>query len=174
MDLFPFFVRDRLDLSPEQSKEIDDFQKELDEKLDKTLTDAQKKQVREINPFGPGGFAACPLPGQIISKSTLTALKPTAEQKTRLDDLQKEVDAKLDKVLTADQKKQLKEMQAELRQGGPFGGPPGGPPPGGPGGPPRWRRGRPSAWPGRSDRRGIPCSAPTGTVPTSRASPARR
>jgi Arylsulfotransferase (ASST) len=135
-DLFPFFIRDQLDLTPEQSKEIEDFQKELTNKLNKTLNDAQQKQVREINPFGPGGFAGVPLPGQIISKSTLTALKPSAEQQHQLEDLQKEVDAKLDKLLSADQKKQLAEVRENFGKGGPFGGPPGGPPPGGPGGPP--------------------------------------
>ena len=67
------------------------------------------------------------MPGQIISKSTLTALKPSAEQQKQLDDLQKEVDAKLDKLLNADQKKQLKEARENFGQGGPFGGPPGGP-----------------------------------------------
>ncbi len=101
LDLFPMFVRGQLDLTPDQNKQIDDFQKEIRGKLDKTLDDAQKKQVREINPFGPGGFAVFPLPGQILSKSTLTALKPSAEQQKQLDDLQKEVDAKLDKLLDA-------------------------------------------------------------------------
>ncbi len=104
------------------------------------LTDDQKKQLREINPFGPGGFAALPLPGQIISASTQKSLKPTAEQKKQLAELQKEVDARLDKLLTADQKKQLKEARADFARGGPLGfgppGGPGGPPPGRPGGPP--------------------------------------
>ena len=71
-------------------------------------------------------------------------LKLTAAQTKQLDDLQKEVDAKIEKILNDDQKKQLKAM----RQRGPgmFGGPggpppgfgrggrPGGPPPDGPGG----------------------------------------
>jgi hypothetical protein len=52
------------------------------------------------------------LPGQIFSKSTLTAIKPSPEQQSQLDDLQKEVDAKLDKLLNADQKKQLREARA--------------------------------------------------------------
>ena len=155
VDLFPFFVRDQLDLTPEQSKQIEDFQKELGGKLDKTLNDAQKKQVREINPFGPGGFAAFPLPGQIISKSTLTALKPSAEQQKQLDDLQKEVDAKLDKLFTADQKKQLKEMRENFGRGGPFGvgppGGPGGPPRKGPGGPPQGGQGGPPCRARRTD-----------------------
>jgi hypothetical protein len=148
VDLFPFFVRDQLDLTSEQSKQIEEFQKELTNKLNKTLDDAQQKQVREINPFGPGGFAAVPSPGQIISKSTLTALKPSAEQQHQLDDLQKEVDAKLDKLLSSDQKKQLKDAQDNFGKGGPFGGPPGGPPPGGPGGPPGGGPGGPPRGPG--------------------------
>ena len=63
VDLFPMFVRGPLDLSPEQSKQIDDFQKEIGGKLDKTLNDAQKKQVRELNPFGPAGPRGVPLAG---------------------------------------------------------------------------------------------------------------
>ena len=101
-------------------------------KLDKALNDAQKKQIRELNPFGPAGPAAFPLPGQIISKLTLTNLKPTAEQTKQVDALQKEVDAKLDTLFNADQKKQAKEMRDNP---GTF-GPPGGGPAGGPGGPP--------------------------------------
>jgi Arylsulfotransferase (ASST) len=145
VDLFPMFVRGPLDLLPEQGKQIDDFQKELTTKLNKTLSDAQKKHIRELNPAGPGGFAVFPLPGQMISKSTLAALKPTDEQKKQLDDLQKEVDTKLDKLLAADQKKQLKEMQENFGRGGPPGGPPPGPggPPPGPGGPPRGPGGPP-------------------------------
>ena len=84
-----------------------------------------------------------PAPGQIMSVSTQVALQPTPEQRTQLSGLQKEVDAELDKVLTDDQKKQLKQMRADFaprRPGGPgpaargAGGPPGGP--GGPGGGP--------------------------------------
>jgi Spy/CpxP family protein refolding chaperone len=148
VDLFPFFVRDQLDLTREQSKQIEDFQKELTDKLNKTLNDAQQKQVRDINPFGPGGFAALPLPGQIVSKSTLTAIKPSPEQQSQLDDLQKEVDAKLDKLLNADQKKQLREARENFGKGSPFGRPPGGPPPGGPGGPPGGGPGGPPRGPG--------------------------
>jgi hypothetical protein len=138
-DLLPFFVRDQLDLTPDQRKQLDDFQKGIRDKLEKSLSDSQMKRVRAMNPFGPGGFAALPLPGQLISKSTLSDLKPTDDQKKQLDALQKQVDAKLATLLTADQKQQLKEMRDNFGQGGPFGfgppGGPGGPPPGGPGSP---------------------------------------
>jgi hypothetical protein len=61
----------------------------------------------------------------------------TAEQSQQVDALQKDVDAKLAKILSADQMKQLQEMRN--RGPGGFGPPPGGfgpggPPPGGPGG----------------------------------------
>jgi hypothetical protein len=55
-------------------------------------------------------------------------LKLTPEQKKQFDELQKEVDSKLAKILTDDQKKQLKEMRGRIPGG------PGGPGPGGPGG----------------------------------------
>ena len=55
-------------------------------------------------------------------------LRLTDEQKKQVADLQKDVDGKLDKILTAEQKKQLQEMR-DRGPGGPGGfGPPGGPP----------------------------------------------
>jgi hypothetical protein len=139
-DLLPFFLRDQLGLSPQQRKHVDEFQEKLRAKIENVLSASQLKQVREINPFGPGGFAALPLPGQLVSASTLKSLKLTAEQEKRLDELQKEVDSTLEKVLSADQKKEFKDARDGFARGGPFGfgppGRPGGPPPGGLGGPP--------------------------------------
>jgi hypothetical protein len=70
-------------------------------------------------------------------------LNLSAEQKAQVEALQKEVDAKLEKILNDEQRTQLKEM----RERGPGGfGPPPGPPPGGPDGfgpPPGRGRGRP-------------------------------
>jgi hypothetical protein len=138
--VLPWFVQDRLDLSPGQKQEIDAFQKTVDQTLDKLLTDEQKKILRERSGPGPGGFGGMPAPGQILAVSTQITLKPTPEQRAKLADLQKQADAKLDKVLTDAQKKQLKEIRAEFLRGGsggPGGGPPGGPGnPGGPGGGP--------------------------------------
>jgi Spy/CpxP family protein refolding chaperone len=79
----------------------------------------------------PGGPFMPPQPGQILSTFQQEQLKLTANQKKDLETLQKEVDAKLAKVLTTDQKKQLENM----RKGpGGFGPPGGGFGPGGPGG----------------------------------------
>jgi hypothetical protein len=85
----------------------------------------------------PGGFMmGGGRPGEILPRMIQERLKLTPEQKANLADLQKEVDAKLDKILSAEQKTQLKEM----RERGPGGfGPrgPGGRPGGrGFGGPP--------------------------------------
>jgi hypothetical protein len=84
-------------------------------------------------PGGPGGFGpgGPPQPGQVLPPFLQEQLKLTAEQKKQLADLQKEVDDKLGKILTDDQKKQLKEMRGGF---GPGGRGPGGPPPGGPAG----------------------------------------
>jgi hypothetical protein len=132
--VLPGFLQDMLGLSAEKKKEIEALQKTVDGTLDKVLSDEQKKTLAARSATGPGGFAAMPAPGQIMSVSTQVLLKPTPEQKTQLADLQKAVDAKLEALLTADQKKQLKQMRADFLRGGPPGGPPGGP--GGPGGGP--------------------------------------
>jgi hypothetical protein len=87
-------------------------------------------------PGGPGGGRGAggpPQPGRIFAPNVLESLALTAEQTKQLDDLQKEVDAKIDKLLTDDQKKQLQQM----RDRGPRGGGPGGVGPGGDGPPPR-------------------------------------
>jgi Spy/CpxP family protein refolding chaperone len=95
----------------------------------------------------PGGFGPPPFPqpGEILPEFLQDQLKLNAEQKKKLGELQKDVEANLAKLLTAEQKKSLD----EIRQGkGAFGfgppgfGPPGFGPPGGPlpkmgfGGPP--------------------------------------
>jgi hypothetical protein len=97
-------------------------------------------------PGGPGGFGpgGPPRMGQVLPGFIQERLNLTAAQTKQVAELQKEVDAKLAKILSAEQNDQLKEMQERGPGGGPpgFGGPggppggPGGPPPGGPGGPP--------------------------------------
>ncbi|WP_439623774.1 CotH kinase family protein [Gemmata sp.] len=82
---------------------------------------------------GPGGgfVMRLPPPGEVLPPPIQDVLGLTDDQKKKLADLQKDVDASLEKLLTDPQKKQLKEM----RDRGPGGfGPPGGGPGGGPGG----------------------------------------
>jgi hypothetical protein len=137
--LVPFFFRDALKMSPEQRKSLDDLQKRVDDTLGKTLTAEQKKRLEERR----GTMTEFPQPGQFMAISTRTTLRLSADQRKQLDELQKDVDQQLEKLLTAAQKKQFQEMKDNMARG-PFGGPPpggpGGPPPGGPpggpGGPP--------------------------------------
>jgi hypothetical protein len=72
-------------------------------------------------------------PGQILPAFLQDQLNLTDAQKKQVADLQKDVDDKLDKILTAEQKARLKEM----RDRGPGGGRGPGGPGGFPGGPPQ-------------------------------------
>ena len=76
--------------------------------------------------FGPAGGP--PRPGQILPSFIQDRLDLTDAQKKQIEELQKDVDAKMAKILTDSQKKQLEEMRP-MGPGGPGGGPPG-PPPG--------------------------------------------
>jgi len=74
----------------------------------------------------PGGPVAFPQPGQILSGMHQDQLKLTGKQKKELEALQKEVDAKLAKLLTTDQNKQLQDMRKGPGGPGGFGAPGGG------------------------------------------------
>jgi DNA-binding MarR family transcriptional regulator len=130
------FLRDALSLTPDQRKELDAFQQEVNATIEKTLDEEQMKKLKQIT-AGPGGFT---MPGQLLSTPTQIQLKLTPEQKKALADLQKSADELLERLLTDDQKKQLKQMREDFARSGPPGGPGRGPggPPGGPfgGGPP--------------------------------------
>jgi hypothetical protein len=126
----------RLKLTEEQKKELAALQKEVDEKVDKVLTPAQRKQLTPQPFMGgppPGGptQGGPPQPGKILTPQQQDALKLTSDQKKQLATIQKGIDAMLDSLLTDDQKKQLKSMQpAPVMMAGP-GGPGRGGPPGG-------------------------------------------
>jgi hypothetical protein len=91
---------------------------------------------------GPGGprFMMMPRPGEVLPAPLQNMLGLTDDQKKQIAELQKDVDATVEKILTEEQRKQLKEMRDRGPGGfGPPGGRPGGPggfgpPPGGPGG----------------------------------------
>ena len=93
-------------------------------------------------PGGPGGGPMrifLPPPGELMPPPLQDALRLTDAQRKQLADLQKDYNDKLDKVLTAEQRAEFK----NLREAGP--GPGGFPPPGGPGGPPPGGPGGPGA-----------------------------
>jgi hypothetical protein len=53
--VMPPFLRDMLEMTDAQKKQLDDLQKEVDNKLTKILTDEQKKKLQELRDGGPGG-----------------------------------------------------------------------------------------------------------------------
>jgi len=126
--VLPSFLQDGLQLSPEKRKELDAFQKQVDEKLVEILSTEQRKKLEHASGPGPGGFAGMPPPGRLISTTSLITLKTTPEQKEQLATLQKDIDAHLEKLFDADQKKKFAQLRKSFARGGPPGGGPGGPP----------------------------------------------
>src|SRR5262249_54238449 len=66
-------------------------------------------------PGGPGGgfggFGGGTPPGTVLSPNAQDQLKLTDDQKKELERIQKDVDAQLEKLLTEEQRKQLKDMR---------------------------------------------------------------
>lgn len=132
--ILPTFLQERLNLTAEQKKQLEELQKTTDGKLAKILTDEQQKQLKE-RPEGPGrggfgrggrgGFGGPPQPGQILPAAVQERLKLTDDQKKQVERFQKEVDGRLAKVLTDEQQKQMKETRQGFGRGGRggFGGP---------------------------------------------------
>jgi hypothetical protein len=126
--------QNRLKFSDDQKKDVLALQKAIDTRFDKVLTAAQKKQIKTaFSPFGPFPGGPDPggpqQPGKIFSQAQQETLKLSAAQKARLEEIQKELDARLETLFTEDQKRQLQTMRD--RPGGGPGGPGGGGPPGG-------------------------------------------
>jgi Spy/CpxP family protein refolding chaperone len=59
--IMPVFLQEQLKLTDAQKKDIEALQKDVDAKLDKLLTDEQKKTLKELKDRGPGaGFPGFP------------------------------------------------------------------------------------------------------------------
>jgi hypothetical protein len=110
------------------------------------LTSLAKREQTSNRGFGggfpggppPGGGPGAPMgrfrPGEILPTFIQERLGLSAEQKTQLEVLQKDVDSRLEKILNDEQRAGLKEIRDRGPGGfGPPGGgrPGGGPPPGG-------------------------------------------
>jgi Spy/CpxP family protein refolding chaperone len=129
-EVLPVAVRNALKLTDEQKNQVDELQKTAQGKLDSLLTEGQKKQLADMRPgfgpggqfnfgpgFGPPGFGGRrgggplgpPPIGKVVPPFVPDALQLSAEQRTKLDELQKSVDDQIAKVLTEDQRKQLQE-----------------------------------------------------------------
>lgn len=95
--------------------------------------DGQQPPAGEHGQRGPRGGGGL----HLLPPGAEQKLNLTDDQKKQVADLEKEVRAKLEKILTPDQLKQLKQLHPPRRQGGGPGGPGGeGGPNGGPGGGP--------------------------------------
>ena len=131
VEIVPTFLRDAIKTTDDQNKQFDDLRKEAEGKVDALLTDPQKKQLKgPPSGFGPGGPSAAPQRVQVLPAAMRPRLKLTDDQKKQLETLQKEAEAKVNLVLTAEQRKQMKEVLEGFVNawgGGPGGG--GGPPP---------------------------------------------
>ena len=121
-------------------------------------------------PGGPGGgrggpMGSPPKPGEVLPQMLRAQLKLTPDQQVKLDELQRDVDARMAKILTDGQKAQLKQISTR-GPGGARGGP-GGFPGGFPGGqgPDGFPGGQgPDGFPGNQGGQGDP-NGGFGTVP---------
>jgi Spy/CpxP family protein refolding chaperone len=77
-----------------------------------------------FGPPGGPGFGPQPQPGQIMPRQLRDQLRLTAAQQAKFAELQREVDRKVEQLLTEEQRAQLKRLRGN-RPGGPPGGPPG-------------------------------------------------
>jgi hypothetical protein len=113
LQLVPLLALDKVQLTPAQRKHLEEYQKELSGKLDKMLTDEQKKQLKEMRPIGAAG--GWPQVGLIMPEFLQDRLKMTAEQKKQVRELQKEADGTLEHLLTGDQREQIKVVEETLK-----------------------------------------------------------
>jgi hypothetical protein len=123
--LVPPRLHARLELTPDQRKALNALDTELAGRLDKILTDDQRKRAADE----PAGGASIPdEAGQIVPAGIRARLGLTDAQRGQVAALQKEAEGKLDKVLDEKQRAQFKGMRDEKPVAGPPGpqGPPGG------------------------------------------------
>lgn len=112
--------QDRLKFTDEQKTELAALQKEIDGKLEKILSDEQRKQSKVGFAFGGGPAGGPPQPGQILPPFLRDLLKLNDEQKRQVDEFQANADERLGKMLTDEQQKKFREPGGSLPQPGQF------------------------------------------------------
>jgi hypothetical protein len=87
--ILPGGVKERLNLTDEQKKQLEQLQKEVDDKLAKILTDEQKKTLRQ--PFGPGGGPFGPPGGfglgNVLASAVMKRADANKDGKVTLEEL---------------------------------------------------------------------------------------
>jgi hypothetical protein len=129
VQLVPPFAQGMLQFTPTQAKQLDELQKDISTRLEKLLTHEQKAQIKELRAGGGpvrrrGGPGTGPQVGRVMPDFLQSLVKVTDEQKKQLDELQKEADGTLARLLTGEQQEQLKGFEAMLKAlaaGGPAG-----------------------------------------------------
>jgi len=125
VEVMPATTRNVLKLTDEQNRQLDALQPEFESKLANILSEEQNRQLKEP-PKGtaPGGPAAAPVAIRILPAFVEKMLKMTPEQKKIVDGLRKDAEARLERIFTADQAKQLKEISSVFVNAWGPGGPP--------------------------------------------------
>jgi Spy/CpxP family protein refolding chaperone len=143
--VLPTFVQEPLKLTEAQRLQLAELQSEVDARLTKILTARQQQQLQQSGPgggpggFGPpggaGGFGARggfgpprgpravggpPQVGQVLSLLQQNELRLNDAQRRQVKELQRTVDTRLAKILTADQRRQLPQL-GRRGPGGPDG-----------------------------------------------------
>jgi hypothetical protein len=102
----------------QQPPDLKKFVEKRTESISAQLAGKSKGYTPQFGFGGPGGGFQRPLPGDVLPPNVQNQLQMTAQQKKELAQLQQKVDAELEKILTPEQRSQLK----RLREGGPGGG----------------------------------------------------
>jgi hypothetical protein len=121
-EVLPPVLQDRLHFTARQKERLAELHGQVAARLGRALTDRQRDLLRHPRADGPGGS---PRPGQVLPPATAEELGLTAEQKRKLDEVQKEADAGLDHIFTEDQRKQFQGMLKAFDRGRPPAPPPG-------------------------------------------------
>ena len=109
-DVLPPTFQVGLNLTPEQNTKLDATQKVMLRKLETILDATQRKQLLERRATDPTGFGGAATSGQILPLTTQIVLNLSADQKTAVAAIQKEVDGKVESLLNDAQKDQIKQI----------------------------------------------------------------